>query len=79
MNFYVYIIKTIKEPIKTYVGWTNNLRRRLLMHNNNKGAKSTKGRKWFYVYTESFNSKKSAMSREWFLKKDKKFRKTLRN
>ena len=34
-------VKTVK-----YVGYTNNLKKRLELHNNNKGAKFTKGRKW---------------------------------
>ena len=38
MPFYVYIIGT-KEPKKrTYVGWTNNIKKRLELHNTSKGA-----------------------------------------
>ena len=29
---------------------TNNIKNRLLMHNSNKGAKSTKGYKWIIIY-----------------------------
>ena len=35
---------------KTYVGYTNNLVKRLKKHNNSKGAKSTKGLKWQIIY-----------------------------
>ena len=46
MSFYVYIIQTVKSKIlKTYVGYTIDLKRRLKNHNQNKGAKSTKGHK----------------------------------
>ena len=39
---------------KTYVGYTNNLNLRLLKHNSNKGAKSTKGYKWILIYSKKF-------------------------
>ena len=41
------MLKCINPKIKkTYVGYTNNLVKRLKKHNNSKGAKSTKGFKW---------------------------------
>ena len=49
---------------KTYVGYTKNLRERLNKHNDNKGAKSTKGFKWKVVYKKKFYSKSKAMSFE---------------
>jgi putative endonuclease len=80
MSFYVYIIKTIKSKIKkTYVGYTNNLKKRLSDHNNNKGAKSTKGHKWELIYKKKFISKSKAMSYEYKIKKDRKFRKDIIN
>ncbi len=75
MSFYVYLLKTInRNPLKTYVGYTNNLRARLIAHNTNKGAKSTKGYKWKLVYKKSFKTKSAAMSYEYKLKKDRKKR-----
>ena len=60
--FYVYLIKTIKKnKKKTYVGYTNNINKRLSKHNLNKGAKSTKGYKWELVYKKRFNSKNSVI------------------
>jgi putative endonuclease len=47
MVYYVYLIKTLEGFInKSYVGYTNNLSKRINEHNNNSGAKSTKGYKW---------------------------------
>ena len=78
MLFYVYIIKTISSKInKTYVGYTNNLKKRLNSHNNNKGAKSTKGHKWELIYKKKFISKSKAMSYEYKVKKNRKFRKDI--
>tara|TARA_Y100000817_G_scaffold260470_1_gene214647 strand:+ start:73 stop:327 length:255 start_codon:yes stop_codon:yes gene_type:complete len=78
--FYVYLIKTIKgNKKKTYVGYTNNINKRLSKHNLNKGAKSTKGYKWELVYKKRFNSKNKALSYEYKLKNDKKKRLNLIN
>ena len=62
---------------KTYVGYTNNLDLRILKHNSNKGAKSTKGYKWVLIYSKKFKSKNSAMSYEYKLKKDRVLRNEL--
>ena len=55
----------------TYVGYTNNLKQRILLHNSNKGAKFTKGKKWKLIYSRKFISKTKAMSYEFLLKNDK--------
>ena len=62
---------------KTYVGYTNNLESRLTKHNNNKGAKSTKGYKWILIYSKKFKTKNKAMSFEYSLKNNKNLRKEL--
>jgi len=62
---------------KTYVGYTNNLNLRILKHNSNKGAKSTKGYKWILIYSKKFKSKNLAMSYEYKLKKDRVLRNEL--
>lgn len=78
MKYYVYIIKTESSKTKkTYVGYTNNLKKRLYKHNNNKGAKSTKGHKWHLIYKKTFISKSTAMSYEYKLKKNRKLRKEI--
>ena len=53
----------------TYVGYTNNLNNRLKKHNTGKGAKSTRGLQWFYIFSKKFKTKKDAMKYEYFLKK----------
>ena len=80
MFFYVYILKTISKNVnKTYVGYTNNLKSRLYKHNNNLGAKSTKGHKWKIIYIKKFISKSDAMSYEYKIKKDRKLRSKIIN
>jgi putative endonuclease len=61
----------------TYVGWTNDLARRLAQHNAGTGARSTRGRAWIVLHTETFATRNEAMSREWHLKRDRAFRKQL--
>ena len=80
MVYYVYFIKTLDcYRVKTYVGYTNNLNKRLKKHNSNLGAKSTKGYKWEFVYKKKFYSKSKALSFEYKLKKDRKERLRLLN
>ena len=78
MTHFVYMLISIsKNKKKTYVGYTNNLNNRLLKHNSNKGAKSTKGYKWKIIFRKKFSSKNKAMSYEYKLKKDRKKRLTI--
>ena len=75
MAFYVYMLKSINSSSKkTYVGYTKNISQRLILHNNSKGAKFTRGFKWVVIYRKKFKDKKSAMSYEYKLKKDFKKR-----
>tara|TARA_Y100001970_G_C13779542_1_gene624661 strand:+ start:46 stop:300 length:255 start_codon:yes stop_codon:yes gene_type:complete len=79
MTFYVYlIVSKVKNKTISYVGYTNNLNKRLAMHNSNKGAKFTKGKKWRLVYYESYESKKKAMKEEYKLKKNYELRKEIK-
>ena len=61
----------------SYVGYTNNLQKRLNLHNNGKGAKFTRGKKWKLVYYEKYDSKSDAMKAEFKLKKNYKNRKKI--
>ena len=80
MVYYVYLIKTLKGSIKkSYVGYTNDLFKRIDKHNRNLGAKSTKGYKWELVYKKRFYSKNKALSFEYKLKKDRTQRSRLIN
>jgi putative endonuclease len=78
MDCYVYVLGTLTgNHHLTYVGWTDDVARRLAQHNNGKGARSTRGRVWVLLYSERCASKRHAMSREWHLKRDRAFRKHL--
>ena len=70
-------VSTIRK--RTYVGYTKDLDKRLLLHNLNKGAKFTKGNKWQVIYKKRFILKTKAMSYEYILKNDKKKRQEIYN
>ena len=79
MIYYVYMLlsKSVK-PI-TYVGYTNNLKKRIMLHNSGKGAKFTRGRKWKLIYKEKFLSKNKAISREYYIKNNRAYRNKIKN
>ena len=79
MSFYVYMLKSIGVKSVTYVGYTKNLKQRLFLHNKGKGAKFTRGRKWKLIYKEIFKTKKEAISREYYIKKNRAFRNIIKN
>ena len=79
MGYYVYMLKSINKKSVTYVGYTNNLLNRIKLHNSGKGAKFTRGRKWKLIYKEKCNTKNQAISREYYIKKNKTLRNFIKN
>jgi putative endonuclease len=78
MPSFVYVLGCqTRDRRLTYVGWTTDVNRRLAQHNEGSGARTTRGRFWVLLHTEEFETRRQAMSREWFLKRDRKFRKQL--
>ena len=73
MSYFVYMLISIKKNI-TYVGYTSNLKKRIELHNNGKGAKFTRGRKWKLIFFEKHSTKNEAISREYYIKKNRKYR-----
>jgi putative endonuclease len=75
---FVYVLGSLgKGGYRTYVGWTLDVDSRLAQHNNGTGARSTRGRVWVLIYVEPYATRRAAMSREWHLKRDRRFRKQL--
>mgnify|MGYP001340247617 FL=1 len=66
------------KPV-TYIGYTNNLNKRIKLHNSGKGAKFTRGRHWVLIYKEQFKSKKEAISREYYIKNNRSLRNKIKN
>ena len=80
MPFFVYlIVSNLKKNKKiSYVGYTNNLKKRLSLHNSGKGAKFTRGKKWKLVYYKKYDSRAIAMKNEFLLKKNYILRKKIK-
>jgi len=79
MSYYVYLlISNHKNRLISYVGYTNDIIKRLNSHNLSKGAKFTKGRKWVLIYSKRYKSKSKAMKEEYKLKKNYKLRKKIK-
>ena len=79
MTYFVYMLKSKGKKTITYVGYTNNLKRRIDLHNNSKGAKFTRGRKWKLIYKEVYRTKKESISREYYIKNNRSLRKKIKN
>jgi putative endonuclease len=68
------ILSKHKDKFVTYVGYTNNIKKRIILHNTSKGAKFTKGKKWKLIYLKKYHNKVDAMKNEYKLKKNYKLR-----
>ena len=79
MSYYVYMLKSQGGKSVTYVGYTKNIKERLVLHNSGKGAKFTRGRTWKLIYKETFKSKNKAISREYYIKKNRTLRNKIKN
>ncbi len=79
MTYFVYLLESnLKNNKKiSYVGYTNNIKKRINLHNSGKGAKFTRGKKWKLVYYEKYDSKSEAMKEEFKLKKNYKLRRKI--
>ena len=75
--YYVYILQSLDEAKKQYIGYTNNLRRRLGEHNSKDNVGYTRGRQWRVVYYEAYVSESDAREREHRLKQDGRSRRFL--
>ena len=80
MRYFVYLLVSSsnkKRPI-SYVGYTNNIKKRLDLHNTSKGAKFTRGKEWSLAYFKKYYTKSRAMKEEYVLKKNTKKRNFLK-
>ncbi len=66
----MYIVYLIQDNVSKdlYVGYTNNLTRRLEEHNSAKTRSTKRSSEWILIYAEAYRSKKDALVREKKLK-----------
>lgn len=67
MFYYTYVLKS-KKDLKLYIGWTDDLRNRVKMHNGGRVTATKSRTPLKLVYYEACLSKKSAVAREKQLK-----------
>lgn len=68
MYYYVYVLKNQVDD-GVYIGYTTNIRKRILNHNSGRGSRTTKYKKnWELIYAELYRNKYDALGREKFLK-----------
>jgi len=65
--YFVYVLLS-KVAVKSYVGITNDLQRRLQEHNLSKHVYTKRYIPWIIIYSEEQSSQESARKRERYLK-----------
>jgi len=68
MNYYVYILESISNPERYYVGFTINLKKRIDRHNQGRSIYTSKYIPWKLTTAISFTDKKKAYRFEKYLK-----------
>jgi putative endonuclease len=71
--FYVYILQSSKNK-SLYIGYTNDLKKRLKEHNDGRSLATKFFRPYKIIFYEAFFSQKDAKSRELYLKSGWGFR-----
>jgi len=68
--YYVYVLKSINKEF-VYVGFTHNLKRRLLEHNSGKNLSTKHYAPFELIHYEAYRNEKDAKRREEYLKTTK--------
>jgi len=66
--FYIYILQSLSNPDKTYVGFTENIERRLSEHNAGSQVYSHRYAPWDLLAYTAFKDRISALAFELYLK-----------
>ena len=72
LEWFVYVVECRDKSF--YTGIAKDVAQRIEQHNEGKGAKFTRGRKWKLAYSKRYLSKSVAMREEYKLKKNIKLR-----
>lgn len=66
--FYVYILRSIRRPKETYVGFTEDLRKRVAVHNAGGSPHTSKFAPWKLEFYAAFSDKYCGLAFERYLK-----------
>ena len=65
---YVYFIRSLKDPSKTYVGYTTSVEQRLETHNAGSSVHTKRDRPWTLIAYIAFDSESKARGFEKYVK-----------
>ncbi len=74
--YYVYVLESIENPEKHYLGYSSDLKNRVKSHNEGNNQ-STKHTTWKIIYYEAYETEALARRREASLKRNPNMRKLL--
>jgi len=66
--YYVYLLRSIPFPDKTYVGFSQDLKRRIVAHNNGQSPHTSKHKPWEFISYAAFQSRQKALAFEKYMK-----------
>lgn len=66
--FYVYLLKSLKDPNKTYVGFTTNVKERLQKHNEGGSVYTCDFKPWKLISFIGFDEESKALEFEKYIK-----------
>jgi putative endonuclease len=66
--YYVYLIKSLKDPLKKYIGYTTDIEQRLNTHNSGGSIHTKQHRPWKLVVYLAFDSENKAREFEGYIK-----------
>ena len=68
MFYYVYVIESINNAKNLYIGFTYNLRKRIIEHNKGLNFSTKPYAPWKVIFYEAYLNEKDAKRREKYLK-----------
>jgi putative endonuclease len=66
--YYVYLLRSLSSPDHTYVGFTEDLKQRLVAHNSGESPHTSKYVPWELITYLAFKDKRRAQEFEHYLK-----------
>jgi putative endonuclease len=66
--YYVYLLKSLKNPHKTYIGYTIDIHQRLETHNSGGSIYTKDDRPWQLIMYLAFESEQKALDFEKYIK-----------
>ena len=66
--YYVYILQSLADEAKYYTGFTNDLKKRIIKHNNGEVPHTNKYKPWKIINYSAFESEEKAIEFEKYLK-----------